>query len=166
MSKKVQEVAKGVVQEVRQEAAAKAAKVAELFKAIRKNGADSEAKSLMGAWGRPTQVDPSCENEDGHTPLMAACQKNWYSIVDFLTREKKVNVNQQGKNGDTALMFAVEHENDVVMRHLLFKKGAKVFNLCVCVFFIILFKNEDLYLRRAVALYSTILVQRKQVYLP
>ena len=57
------------------------------------------------------------------TPLMVACKRGHYGIVQRLLKTQKVNVNAQNSNGLTALHFSVQ-SNSIEIVHTLLLKGA------------------------------------------
>ena len=54
---------------------------------------------------------------NGMTPLMVACKRGHYGIVQCLLKTQKVNVNAQNSNGLTALHFSVQSNS---INHSLF----------------------------------------------
>ena len=60
---------------------------------------------------------------NGMTPLMVACKRGHYGIVQRLLKTQKVNVNAQDSNGLTALHFSVQ-SNSVEIVCTLLLKGA------------------------------------------
>ena len=60
---------------------------------------------------------------NGMTPLMVACKRGHYGIVQHVLKTQKVNVNAQDSNGLTALHFSVQ-SNSVEIVCTLLLKGA------------------------------------------
>ena len=58
---------------------------------------------------------------NGMTPLMVACKRGHYGIVQHLLKTQNVNVNAQNSNGLTALHFSVQSNSVEIVRNLLLK---------------------------------------------
>lgn len=77
-------------------------------------------------------LDPDCVTEDSmlETPLILAVKyarraKESFTIVDLLLK-RKVNVNWQNSNGDTALTLATEMQNLAIFKQLIDVKGIEI----------------------------------------
>ena len=60
---------------------------------------------------------------NGITPLMVACKRGHYGIVQRLLKTQKVNVNAQDSNGLTALHFSVQSNSVEIVYTLLLKRA-------------------------------------------
>lgn len=59
--------------------------------------------------------DPNVQDNNGRTALIHACLTNDIELALFLVRECQVNTNLQTKWKDTALHFAVSHDNQAMV---------------------------------------------------
>jgi len=64
-------------------------------------------------------------NFKGETSLMVACKANNYKSVETLLNQDHINVNNQDKNGNTALHYAIQCRNPQMIQKLI-ECGANV----------------------------------------
>ena len=65
-------------------------------------------------------MDPNAKNNDGDTPLHAACRNERSKQVKLLVRDERCNLNEKDGSGNTPqlLHWAVRHEDKEIVKLL------------------------------------------------
>jgi len=70
------------------------------------------------------RADPNHQLEDGTTPIFIACEYGQLSVVQFLVREAKVNLDVPRSDGKTPIRIASEQGHAQILRCLVAEGGA------------------------------------------
>ena len=63
--------------------------------------------------------DVNKTNSRGDTPLLLACNRGRFDIVEYLIRIGKANVNHGNRRGDTALLIASDKAHFKIIKYLI-----------------------------------------------